>query len=52
MYNPEFVFLIGSKKSYNYKFKTSKKLTQKSLPTIHLIVYVESTIMYNLGLTI
>ena len=33
------------------KYKTSKKLTKKSLPTIRLMAYVESSITYTPGST-
>ena len=46
-YNLEVVLLIGSTKSFNYKYKMSKKY----LHTIWLMAYVESTIIYNLALT-
>ena len=49
--NPEVVLLIGSAKSYNYKYKVSKKFTNKSLPTNSLMAGVESAITYNLGST-
>ena len=32
LYNPEVVLQIGSAKSDNYKYKTSKKLNKKYLP--------------------
>ena len=47
MYNLEVILLIGFAKSYNYKYKMSKKLTKKPVPTICLLAFVESTIMYN-----
>ena len=47
-YNPEVVLLIKSAKSYNYKYKTSKKLTI-FLPTIHQMAYMKSAITYNPG---
>ena len=47
MYNLEVVLLIGSAKSYNCKYKTSKNFTHNLL-----MAYVESTIMYKPGSTI
>ena len=50
-WNPEVVLLIGSAKKYNNKHKTCKNITKKCLPTICLMVYLESTITCNPGLT-
>ena len=52
MYNPEVVLLIGSAKSNNYKYKTSKKMPKFFLHTFHLMASVESTIMFNSGSTL
>ena len=45
------LFYKGSGKSFNYRYKTYKKLTKNSLPTICLMAYTESAIPYNLGST-
>ena len=44
--------LIGSAKSYNYKYKMSETIDKKSLPRMCLMAYVESTITYDPGLTL
>ena len=48
MYNPEVVLQIRSVKSFNCKYKMSKKY----LPTIRLMAFLESTILYNPGSTL
>ena len=50
MYNPDVVLLISSAKSYNYKYKTSKNLTKKSLPTIHLMAYVATNSQWTVSM--
>ena len=50
-YNLDVVLLIGSAKSYNYKYRTLK-IDQKIFTHNPLMAYVESTtIMYNPGST-
>ena len=48
MYNPEVVLQISSAKSYNFKYKMSKKY----LLTFCLMAYVDSRITCNPGSTI
>ena len=49
-YNVDVVLLIGSAKSYNYKYEMYKNWP-KMYPTICLMAFMESIISYNPGLT-
>ena len=46
-HNLDVGLLIGSVKSYNYKYQMSKKVTRKSLPTIHLYPQSRVNHLYN-----